>query len=106
MLQAEGVAVQVVRGETLFTVVPPTDVIRAAASLAAWQSERAVAPPAPEPPSTFAAATKPEILLAAASAFCLVAFYMGLEHWGAWANSSPAARTRRCWCSGARRTAP
>lgn len=83
VLQAEGMAVRVVRGEALFSVVvPPADVIRAAASLAAWQSERAVLPPAPEPPSTFAAATKPEILLAAASAFCLVAFYMGLERSG------------------------
>jgi rhomboid protease GluP len=83
VLQAEGVAVRVVRGESLFTVVvPPADVIRAAASLAAWQSERAVAPPAPEPPATFAAATQPEILLAAASAFSLVAFHLGLERSG------------------------
>ncbi len=83
VLQAEGVAVQVVRSDALFTIaVPPADVTRAAASLAAWHSERAIAPPAPEPLSTFAAASMPEILLAAASAFSLVTFHLGLERAG------------------------
>ena len=79
VLEAEGVPVRVVRIGPYFTVaVRPADAAHAAASLAAWHSERsAIAPP--EFLATFATASKGEIFLACASAFSLVAFHLGLE---------------------------
>ncbi len=83
MLQAEGVAVRVVRDASAYTVaVAPADVPRAAASLASWQAERAVAPPPPEPLATFAPASPVEIAVVIAGALGLVAFQMGIERAG------------------------
>jgi len=83
VLEAEGVAVRVVRGESGFTVaVPAADAARAATSLASWKSERALPPPSPEPHATFAPASRLEILLAVACALALVAFHLGLDRSG------------------------
>jgi rhomboid protease GluP len=83
VLQAEGLAVRVVRDASTFTVaVPPADVLRAAASLASWQAERAVAPPPPEPVAIFAPASPVEIALVASGALGLVAFQLGIERAG------------------------
>lgn len=83
VLQAEGVPVVVVRGETVWSIgVPAEEVERAAASLAAWRLERATPPPPPEPAAIFLAPSPPETLLALACAWSLVAFHLGLERAG------------------------
>lgn len=86
VLQAEGLAVRVVRrvdDASCYTVaVPAADVSRAAASLAAWQAERAVGPPPPEPLATFAPASPVEIALVVGGALVLVAFQLGVERTG------------------------
>lgn len=91
VLQAEGLAVAVVRGgadaglerERPWTVaVAPEAVERAAASLAAWRAERAVPPPPEEPAVVFTLPTPNEVALALASASLLVAFHLGLERAG------------------------
>jgi len=82
VLEAEGLPVRVVRVGPYFTVaVRAADVSRAAASLAAWHSERSAVLPT-EALATFATASKGEILLACASALSLVAFHLGLERAG------------------------
>ncbi|MEZ4281643.1 MAG: rhomboid family intramembrane serine protease [Myxococcota bacterium] len=83
VLQAEGFAVRVVRGEAGHgVVVPAADVPRALASLAAWQAERAVPAPPPEPQSTFAPASPLEVALVLVGGLALVAFQMGVERAG------------------------
>ena len=85
VLQAEGIAAQVVRGDALFSVaVAPGDAARAADSLAAWRAEHAEAAlPAPaEPDAVFRVPTSTESLLACAAAATLVAFHLGLERAG------------------------
>jgi membrane associated rhomboid family serine protease len=83
VLQAEGFAVRVVRGESGHgLVVPEADVPRALASLAAWRAERAAPAPPPEPQSTFAPASPLEIGLVLAGGLCLVAFQLGVERAG------------------------
>lgn len=104
VLQAEGLAVTVVRREAPWiaeaeraaggsrapiprnlpwtVAVPREEVERAAASLAAWQAERAVPPPAEEPELVFTLPSPNEVALALASASLLVAFHLGLERSG------------------------
>lgn len=104
VLQAEGVAVAVVRGEAVWSVdaaqasagsrapsprdanwtvaVPPADVERAVASLTAWRAERALPPPAEEPAIVFTLPSPNEVALSLATASLLVAFHVGLERSG------------------------
>lgn len=83
VLQAEGVAVAVVRNDASWSVaVPPTEVERAAASLAAWRVERALPPPPEEPALVFTLPSSNEVALALASASTFVAFHLGLERSG------------------------
>ena len=98
MLQAEGFDVRVVRlaepGPAFGVVVPPAEVPRAAASLAAWQAERAIAPPPPEPPALFAPASPIEIALIVSGALALVAFQLGLERSGRLAGLIDAGKNQ------------
>ncbi|MFO0689861.1 MAG: rhomboid family intramembrane serine protease [Myxococcota bacterium] len=91
VLQAEGVAVAVVRAgaeagaerDRPWTVaVAPDAVEHAAASLAAWRAERALPPPPEEPAIVFTLPSPNEVALALASASLLVAFHLGLERTG------------------------
>jgi len=84
VLQAEGLRVELARDASGFTVAVPTaDVPRAAASLAAWQVERASAPPPdPDRDAPPALPTSSEVLLAIATMSALVAFHLGLERSG------------------------
>ncbi len=98
VLQAEGLAVRVVRldpaSSRYAVAVAAADVPRAAASLAAWQAEQAVAPPPPEPPALFAPASPVEIALAIGGALGLVAFQLGLERSGRLAGLIDAGKNQ------------